>query len=401
MEQNVKIILSAKDETGAAVASAEGGLGRLTSTASKFAIAAGAAFAVKKVVDFGISAVQSFSEAEYAIDRLTQIVKTSTHASDEQVKALVDQADALERVGVVSSEAILMGQGQLASFDLQAASIQKLIPSILNYAVAERGANMAGEDLKQVTNGLAQALQGNFASLTKTGFIIDDATKKLISEGTETERVAALVKVLDSTYAGLNETMRQGTEGQMIGLSFAMDNLKKQIGATLTEALQPFIVQLTAWVNDPKAMAFVKALAQVIAGTLTAAIWMLNNAIEIMIAFFEECIAWGDKLVAMFNAVVSAAVKVKNTVSSVISSAASKVGLRAEGGPVNPGGAYIVGEQGPELFRPKVSGEIIPNGRGGGGSVVINITGNTLLDMFAAEKIGDLIMSRLKLSTRI
>jgi hypothetical protein len=37
------------------------------------------------------------------------------------------------------------------------------------------------------------------------------------------------------------------------------------------------------------------------------------------------------------------------------------VGKRASGGPVMAGGMYLVGEDGPELFRPKQGGEILPN----------------------------------------
>lgn len=47
---------------------------------------------------------------------------------------------------------------------------------------------------------------------------------------------------------------------------------------------------------------------------------------------------------------------------------------RAEGGPVSMGRPYIVGEAGPELFVPSMSGAIIPNGAGGGVSVVQNLT---------------------------
>jgi len=43
---------------------------------------------------------------------------------------------------------------------------------------------------------------------------------------------------------------------------------------------------------------------------------------------------------------------------------------RAEGGPVTSGSPYIVGERGPELFVPGSSGNIIPNGAGGGNTVV-------------------------------
>lgn len=40
------------------------------------------------------------------------------------------------------------------------------------------------------------------------------------------------------------------------------------------------------------------------------------------------------------------------------------LGFRANGGPVMPGGSYIVGERGPELFVPSAAGTIVPNGGG-------------------------------------
>lgn len=45
---------------------------------------------------------------------------------------------------------------------------------------------------------------------------------------------------------------------------------------------------------------------------------------------------------------------------------------RASGGPVSAGQMYMVGERGPELFIPRNSGTILPNGMGPGGGVVIN-----------------------------
>jgi len=40
---------------------------------------------------------------------------------------------------------------------------------------------------------------------------------------------------------------------------------------------------------------------------------------------------------------------------------------RARGGPVTAGSPYVVGEEGPELFVPRTSGTIVPNGAAGGG----------------------------------
>ena len=53
-------------------------------------------------------------------------------------------------------------------------------------------------------------------------------------------------------------------------------------------------------------------------------------------------------------------------------------GFRAEGGSVTGGKAYVVGEQGAELFVPSGNGTIVPNG-GMGGST-INITVNGAID---------------------
>jgi len=48
--------------------------------------------------------------------------------------------------------------------------------------------------------------------------------------------------------------------------------------------------------------------------------------------------------------------------------------FRAEGGPVKRGGSYIVGERGPEIFSPGVSGMITPNhALGGSTNVIVNV----------------------------
>lgn len=48
-------------------------------------------------------------------------------------------------------------------------------------------------------------------------------------------------------------------------------------------------------------------------------------------------------------------------------------GARADGGPVASGGAYLVGERGPEVFRPAAGGAVEPMG-GAGGGVTVNVT---------------------------
>ncbi|MDR3527319.1 MAG: phage tail tape measure C-terminal domain-containing protein [Rhizomicrobium sp.] len=53
----------------------------------------------------------------------------------------------------------------------------------------------------------------------------------------------------------------------------------------------------------------------------------------------------------------------ENVLSQVVSSVLPVAGARANGGPVEAGSAYLVGENGPELFVPPSSGSIVPNAR--------------------------------------
>jgi phage-related minor tail protein len=52
---------------------------------------------------------------------------------------------------------------------------------------------------------------------------------------------------------------------------------------------------------------------------------------------------------------------IEGLISSIASSLFHVSGARAAGGPVNAGAAYLVGENGPELFVPSGNGSIAPN----------------------------------------
>lgn len=175
--------------------------------------------------------VKGAMEAAAAQQRLGQILMTTGGASAEQVQVLLKQAQALEEVGVVSKENIVTTQAQLSTFDLQASTIAKLTPAILDYVTAEKGAAATAEDFKSMTNGLAQALNGQFGSLTRVGFVLDEDTKKKIANGTESEKAAALVEVLNSTYKDFNQSLADTPQGQMIVLAREFGSLRDEIGS--------------------------------------------------------------------------------------------------------------------------------------------------------------------------
>lgn len=89
------------------------------------------------------------------------------------------------------------------------------------------------------------------------------------------------------------------------------------------------------------------------------------NLLDIVTKVIEKIVEFGRKV---------ADSRVGQALGGIIDSVS---GRREFGGPVHQGKAYIVGEAGPELFVPTISGSIVPNNRmemGGVGGTVINIT---------------------------
>jgi hypothetical protein len=230
------------------VQTASTGMANFATKIKQIGASIGIAFAGTQVLQFGRDVIAQAAEAEAQQQRLAQLLKVGVGATNEQIKALNAQADALEKVGVVTGGNITQTQSQLATFNLQTDTIKRLTPAILDYVTAEKGANASADEFKQMTNGLAQALNGNFGSLTRVGFVLDDHTKKLISSGTEAERSAAIVDVLESTYKGFNEELRNTPEGQMQALRNDFDALKTDLGKQLLPAFQKFVNFLTGTV---------------------------------------------------------------------------------------------------------------------------------------------------------
>lgn len=226
-----------------------------------------------------LSFVREAGDAEAAQVRLGKLLQNSTGATSAQVDALKRQAQALQDTGVIGADVITVAQGQLATFDLQAESIERLIPSLVDYIAAEKGIGASAQDAAQMANSLAQAMNGNFGALTKVGFVLDDVTKEMISNGTEMERVEAIASVLDSTYVGMGETLRNTMNGQLWVLQQRFLDIKSSIGDALIMfkgfdsvmgVIDKFTQKLQAWIKEnPELVKNIVLLSIALTGIVT------------------------------------------------------------------------------------------------------------------------------------
>jgi hypothetical protein len=237
MATDLQVNIASEFKGKKAFKQADSAIDKLGKNAKRMAATLGVAFGTAAVIGYAKKSVKAALEAQAQQQRLAALMKVTVGASNEQIASLNEQAAALEKIGVVSAGNITQTQSQLATFNLQVDTIKRLTPAILDYVTAEKGANASTAEFKSMTNGLAQALNGNYVSLTKTGFILDDVTKKTIATGTESEKVSAIIDVLNSTYKDFNKNLADTPAGQMAKLGNAADDVAVAIGTGIIDSL--------------------------------------------------------------------------------------------------------------------------------------------------------------------
>jgi hypothetical protein len=135
---------------------------------------------------------------------------------------------------------------------------------------------------------------------------------------------------------------------------------------------------------------------------------LFDDAGQILANGFEDAILSGQKLSEVLRAIGQDLVRL--VFSNMITQPLAKgigtflSGMRAEGGPVGAGGAYVVGEKGPELFVPRSSGSIVPNGAmgsSGGGTGGVTVNYNIAAGVSRAELVPILEQERRRLKAEI
>ena len=235
--KKLQVNIEGKDNTGKAFKSASQNaslfkkdLGGINNALAKVGGMVASLYALGGAISFIGGSIAEYDEKIQYATKLEYLLKKTTDATDAQVKSLLDQASALQEVGVVSDDVAVALQGQLATFELSTETIRKMTPAILDMVVAEKGINATTQDMIEFGNAFGMSLEGNYGALTRRGFKLDEATKKIIELGTEEEKATAITKYLTDTYGGLNAQMAETSQGKIVNLQNRFSDFREQIG---------------------------------------------------------------------------------------------------------------------------------------------------------------------------
>lgn len=226
-----------------AISSAGDGIASLT----KKVIGVAAAYvSIKKVTSVAKECIDKAKTAEQANVRLNTIMQQIPGITQEAKDGVAAYCKELSKQTSIGGTAQKMGASQLASFKMSADSVKKLMPSLNNLAVAQYGVRVSGDQMIQAANMLGKAYSGQTGALTRAGVVLSDTQAKIIKNGTDAQKTAALVEVLTQNFGDLAGQMANTKEGQLVRIQNAIGGIKTTIG----NSLLPVVATVTEYVAE-------------------------------------------------------------------------------------------------------------------------------------------------------
>lgn len=200
-------------------------------TAISGAVAAAGAY----LVNFGRQSVDAALKAGEVTAKFQQVAKNNNWTAEEQ-KSLLGLNKTLVQTGVVSGGALKAAQAQLGTFALTADQVKTLTPALADMIANNKGYNATAQDGVQIANLLGKVMTGSATALSKYGVTMTDAQKKVLQEGSASEKAAMAAQVLEANFGGINKALANTPQGRMTVLQHEIAGLKTSVGNDLIAA---------------------------------------------------------------------------------------------------------------------------------------------------------------------
>lgn len=198
-------------------------------------VSGAAAAAGGYLVNFGKQAVDAALKAGEVTAKFQQVAKNNNW-SDEEQKSLLSLNKTLGQTGVISGGTLKAAQAQLGTFALTADQVKTLTPALADMIANNKGYNATAQDGVQIANLLGKVMTGSATALSKYGVTMTDAQKKVLQEGSASEKAAMAAKVLEANFGGINKALAETPQGKMTILQHEIAGLKTSVGNDLIQA---------------------------------------------------------------------------------------------------------------------------------------------------------------------
>lgn len=198
-------------------------------------VSGAATAAAAYLVNFGRQSVDAALKAGEVTAKFQQVAKNNNWTDEEQ-KSLLNLNKTLGQTGVISGGTLKAAQAQLGTFALTADQVKTLTPALADMIANNKGYNATAQDGVQIANLLGKVMTGSATALSKYGVTMTDAQKKVLQEGSASEKAAMAAQVLEANFGGINKALAQTPQGKMTILQHEIAGLKTSVGNDLIAA---------------------------------------------------------------------------------------------------------------------------------------------------------------------
>lgn len=180
--------------------------------------------------------------SNYQIEQEAKLYNTlrAQNFRDEQIKSIVDLTGSLQSLGVVGDEVTIAGAQQLATYRLQEDSIKKLLPTMQDLLVKQKGLNGTGQDMEGIASIFAKSMNGQTMALKRSGIILSEREEQLLKVGTEEQKVALLTEAVRRSIGEQNKEMLKTPEGKITSAKNRIGDLYETWGMSVRETRAKF-----------------------------------------------------------------------------------------------------------------------------------------------------------------
>ena len=180
--------------------------------------------------------------SNYQIEQEAKLYNTlrAQKFRDEQIKSIIDLTGSLQSLGVVGDEVTIAGAQQLATYRLQEDSIKKLLPTMQDLLVKQKGLNGTGQDMEAIASIFAKSMNGQTMALKRSGIILSEREEQLLKVGTEEQKVALLTEAVRRSIGEQNKEMLKTPEGKITSAKNRIGDLYETWGMSVRDTRAKF-----------------------------------------------------------------------------------------------------------------------------------------------------------------
>ena len=227
MAAELKFLINAVDNASATL----GKIGRETEKlggATAKLNAASRLLGAGAIIAFGAASVKAYAEAEASQIKLQEAYRKFPAVADVSIQSMRDLNSAIQAKTGSDDDELAAAEAKLAMYNLTGSQIQKLIPIVNDYAIAN------GIGVTEAAGKVGKAMLGNAKALKDVGIDFK-------ATGDKAKDFDAIYTALEGKVGGAGEAFGESTAGQLKILQASFSDLQEEVGAQLVPALKTLV----------------------------------------------------------------------------------------------------------------------------------------------------------------